>query len=57
MLPAEYHAAVRRWQGAFAAYARRAEMFALKAGDCVGRFPTDEDFSGTRFRASICYEQ
>jgi hypothetical protein len=56
MLPADYNAAVDRWEAAFEDYQKRAHLFALKAGDCVGKLPTDADYAGTGFTAAICHE-
>lgn len=54
MLPAQFNAAVRQWNTAMATYARQAGTFALRAGDCVGTLPTDEQLRGTTFTAAIC---
>ena len=57
MLPAQFNAAVQQWQAAIRDYGKRAGNFALRAGDCVGNFPTDEQLQGTGFTAAICNQQ
>jgi hypothetical protein len=57
MLPTDYNAEVERWNAAFDAWKDQAEIYALKAGDCVGTLPTDEQYRGTRFTAAICHQQ
>ncbi|HEY2069702.1 MAG TPA: DUF4157 domain-containing protein [Rhizomicrobium sp.] len=56
MKGSEYNAAVKQWEAAFKTYQDAAQDFALKAGDCVGTLPTDADYEGTGFKASICHE-
>lgn len=56
MLPAAYNAEVDRWTAARDAWAKQAGIYALKAGDCVGTLPTEEQYEGTGFHASICHE-
>ncbi len=56
MLPAQYNAAVAAWRSTMADYSRRAQDFALRAGDCVGTLPTDQQLEGTGFTAAICHQ-
>jgi hypothetical protein len=56
MLPAQYNVAVQQLKDELKAYGNRAIKFALKAGDCVGTLPTDEDLKDTGFTAAICHE-
>ena len=39
------------------AYGQRALDFSQRAGDCVGRLPTNEQLAGTGFTAAICNQQ
>lgn len=57
MLPAQFNAAVQQWNAAIKDYGNRAGTFSLRAGDCVGKFPTDEQLQGTGFTAAICNQQ
>jgi hypothetical protein len=53
---AAFDAAFTQWRTAVQDYMRRAGAFALTAGDCVGRLPTDEQLAGTGYTASICQQ-
>ena len=55
MLPAQFNTAVDQYEKDIKAYEDRAHDFALKAGDCVGTLPTDQDYEGTGFKAAICH--
>ncbi|MGB9203362.1 MAG: DUF4157 domain-containing protein [Terriglobales bacterium] len=57
MLPAQFNSAVKEWNDAMDQYGSRAADFAQKAGDCVGRLPTDEQLRGTGFTAAICHQE
>ncbi|HYX53127.1 MAG TPA: DUF4157 domain-containing protein [Candidatus Limnocylindrales bacterium] len=56
MLPAQFNAAIDQWTAAMRAYAAHANDFAMRAGDCVGRLPTDEQLAGTGYTAAICHQ-
>ncbi|MET0463423.1 MAG: DUF4157 domain-containing protein [Chitinophagaceae bacterium] len=56
MTPAQYNAAIEQWKTDTTAYHDKGNLFALKAGDCVGTLPTDEDYQGTGFTAAICHQ-
>lgn len=56
MKPADLDAAWRTWEVAVAAYMDRAGNFALRAGDCTGKLPTDRELDGTGYTAAICHQ-
>ncbi len=52
----DFNTAVQQFQAAMEAYSRTATDFALRAGDCVGTFPTDAQLAGTGYTAAICHQ-
>jgi hypothetical protein len=57
MLPADFNAEVDRSKTAFRAWTEQAQVYALKAGDCVGTLPTDAQLEGSGYTAAICHQQ
>ena len=51
----QFNAAIEQYNSAILAYIDRATLYALRAGDCVGKLPTDLDYEGTGYKAEICF--